>query len=266
MENSRTTALQEVRSQTAEAREELRASQWKLTAAVVVAGTMMSVGLKRRSPGGTAVALAGGALLYQGLQSQRRALSAVARSARRALTGEEARHGQLIQVEHTLTVGRPVEELYRLWREPSTLSRLVEHFADVTPTADGGQHWRIHGPLGRDVSWDSHLVEERPPEFHGWESTEDSPMKTRGWVRFRPAPANEGTEVTLHLAFLPPGGALAEALAQRMRGLPAMQVAKTLRRFKSLAETGEIPKEDAPKGYEHIKQKVDGYVRNVFTS
>ncbi|RKG69993.1 SRPBCC family protein [Corallococcus sp. CA054B] len=266
MASSRTTALQEVRTQTTEAREELRSAQWKLTGTAVVAGTMMSVGLKRRSLGGTAVALAGGALLYRGLQSQRRALFEVARSARRALTGEEARHGQLIEVERTITVERPMDELYRLWRDPSTLSRLVEHFAEVTPTADGGRHWRIHGPLGRDVSWDSHLAEERPPEFHSWESTENSPMKTRGWVRFRPDPANGVTVVTLHLAFLPPGGALAEALAQRMRGIPAMQVTKTLRRFKSLAETGEIPTEDAPKGYASIKQKVDGYVRNVFTS
>ncbi|MBZ4333852.1 SRPBCC family protein [Corallococcus sp. AS-1-12] len=266
MASSRTTALREVRSQAAEAREELRAGQWKLTASVVVAGTMMSVGMKRRSLGGTAVALAGGALLYQGLQSQRRALSEVARKVRRALTGEDARPPQLIEVEHTLTVGRPVEELYRLWREPSTLSRLMERFAEVTPTAGDGRHWRIHGPLGREVSWDSRLVEERPPEFHSWESTEDSPMKTRGWARFRPAAENEGTEVTLHLAFSPPGGVLGEALAKRMRGVPAMQVTKVLRSFKSLAETGEIPSEDAPKGYAFLKQKVDGYMRNVFTS
>ncbi|NRD63241.1 SRPBCC family protein [Corallococcus exiguus] len=262
MTSSRTTALREVRSQ---ATEELRSGQWKLTAAVVVAGTMMSVGMKRRSLGGTVVALAGGAVLYGGLQSQRRALASVARKARRALTGKEARHGQLIEVEHTLTVGRPVEELYRLWREPSTLSRLMEHFAEVTPTAGDGRHFRIHGPLGREVSWDSRLVEERAPEFHSWESTEDSPVKTRGWVRFRPAP-NGGTEVTLHQAFSPPGGALGEALAKRMRGVPAMQVRKVLRSFKSLAETGVIPTEDAPKGYGFFKQKVDGYMRNVFTS
>ncbi|NNB94176.1 SRPBCC family protein [Corallococcus exiguus] len=262
MTSSRTTALREVRSQ---ATEELRSGQWKLTAAVVVAGTMMSVGMKRRSLGGTVVALAGGAVLYGGLQSQRRALASVARKAHRALTGKEARHGQLIEVEHTLTVGRPVEELYRLWREPSTLSRLMEHFAEVTPTAGDGRHFRIHGPLGREVNWDSRLVEERAPEFHSWESTEDSPVKTRGWVRFRPAP-NGGTEVTLYQAFSPPGGALGEALAKRMRGVPAMQVRKVLRSFKSLAETGVIPTEDAPKGYGFFKQKVDGYVRNVFTS
>ncbi|MBN9684167.1 MULTISPECIES: SRPBCC family protein [unclassified Corallococcus] len=266
MASSRTTALRDIRAQTAEAREQLRAEQWKLTGTVVAAGTMMSVGLKRRSLGGTVVALAGGALLYRGLQSQRRALAAVARAARRAVTGEETRHGQLVEVEHTLIVRRPIRELYRLWREPSTLSRLMEHFADVTPTVGEGRHFRIHGPLGREVSWDSRLVEERAPEFHSWESTEDSPMKSSGWVRLRPAPESGGTEVTLHLAFQPPGGALAEALAQRMRGIPATQVAKVLRRFKSLAETGEISTEDTPKGYELIKQKVNGYKRAVFTS
>ncbi|RKH55264.1 SRPBCC family protein [Corallococcus aberystwythensis] len=237
MPSSRTTALREAPSQAAASQEDLLTKRWGPAASTVVAATLMSLGLRRRSLGGTVVALASGALLYRGLHSRRRSLS----TERRASTGEEARRVQFTQVEHTLTVGRPADVLYRLWSEPSTLSLLMAHFAEVTPTAGNGRHWRIHGPFGREVSWDSRLVEDRPPELHRWESTEDSPMKTRGWVRFKPAPSDWGTEVTLHLEFAPPGGAVAEALAKRMRGIPSMQVMKALRRFKSLAETGEIP-------------------------
>ncbi|NOK17113.1 SRPBCC family protein [Corallococcus carmarthensis] len=242
MASSRTMALHEARPQENTSGEDLLSQRWSKTASAVVAGTLMSLGLKRRSLGGTLVALAGGALLYQGLGSRRHAPATVARRARRALKGGEARRGKhLLEVERTITVGRPADVLYRLWREPSTLSRLMANFADVTPTDGDGRHWQVHGPLGREMSWDSHLVEDRPPEFMRWESTGNSPMETGGWVRFKPAPANWGTEVTLHLAFSPPGGVLAEALAKRLHAIPAMQMMKTLRRFKSLAETGEMP-------------------------
>lgn len=192
----------------------------------------MSLGLRRRSLGGTMVALASGALLYRGLHG---------RTARRPATGEQARRGPFVEVERTITVGRSAEELYRLWRDPFTLRRLMAGFADVSPTEGDVQHWEIQEPLGRKLRFDSRVVEDRPAEFMRWESTQDSPVRTHGSVRFRPAPADWGTEVTLHLAFLPPGGVLVEALAQRLRVIPSLRVMTALRRFKSLAETGELP-------------------------
>ncbi|WP_375760316.1 SRPBCC family protein [Corallococcus exercitus] len=239
MASSRTMAPREAPPREASSQEDVLPGRWSQAASTVVAGTLMSLGLRRRSLGGTMMALASGALLYQGLHSRKRATGA--RTAGRAPASKEARRGHGIEVERTLTVGRPAEVLYRLWREPSTLSLLMADFAVVRPTAGDGRHWEIQEPLGRKVSFDSHVVEDRSPEFIRWESTEDSPVETQGWVRFTPAPANWGTEVTLHLAFVPPGGALVEALANRMRAIPTMRVMKALRRFKSLAETGEIP-------------------------
>lgn len=235
MANSRTTtALQEIRSRGEESWEGVRSGQWNKAATAVVAAALMSLGLKRRSFGGTVVALAGGALLYRGLQG---------RTSRRAATGDQAR-GHFIELEHTLTVGRPAEALYRLWREPFTLNRLMAGFAEVTPTDGDGRHWELREPLGRTLSFDSRVVEDRPAELIRWESTEGSAVKTQGWVRFRPAPADWGTEVTLHVAFSPPGGPLVEALAQRLRAIPGLRVMTALRRFKSLAETGELPSLD----------------------
>ncbi|WP_158624978.1 SRPBCC family protein [Corallococcus terminator] len=207
----------------------------------MVAGTLVSLGLRRRSFGGTVVALASGALLYQGLHSRRRSPAAGDRLIRHASPSEDAPAARAIQVERTLTVGQPAELLYRLWRMPETLGRIMGHFAEVTRTGEDSLHWKLHGPLGRTLEWDSRIVEDRPPEFIRWESTHGNALATQGWVRFRPAPTDGGTEVTLHLELLPPGGVLAEALAKRLSGIPALQSLKALRRFKSLAETGEIP-------------------------
>ncbi|RYZ42721.1 MAG: SRPBCC family protein [Myxococcaceae bacterium] len=221
--------------------EELLSSHWGQAASAVLAGTFVSLGLRRRSFGGTVVALTSGALLYQGLHSRRRATPGGARTARGPPSSEQAGRTPTTHVERTITVGRPAEVLYRLWRDPQTLGRLMAPFADVKPTGGSGQHWKLHGPLGRTLEWDSRVVEERTPEFIRWESIGGGALAGQGWVRLRPAPANWGTEVTLHLAFSPPGRALAGALAKRLHGLPALPLMKVLRRFKSLAETGEMP-------------------------
>jgi uncharacterized membrane protein len=61
-------------------------------------------------------------------------------------------------------------------------------------------------------------------------------------VRFRPAPNDLGTEVTLSLRFEPQAVPLGSAMAALFGGAPGKLLAtKALHRFKSLAETGEVP-------------------------
>jgi uncharacterized membrane protein len=143
------------------------------------------------------------------------------------------------RVERSLTIGRSADELYRVWRDPQTLPRLMADFADVTILDDTRAHWRVPTSLGRSLEWDAQTVEEQPGTLVRWQSV--AGMAGEGGVRFRPAPGDRGTEVTLHLHFDPPGGALGEGIARVFRGLPKVAAAKALRRFKSLAETGEIP-------------------------
>jgi uncharacterized membrane protein len=90
--------------------------------------------------------------------------------------------------------------------------------------------------------WDAQITEERPGELLRWSSLGDAELPNEGTVRFAPAPAEWGTEVSLHLRFGPPGGALGRAAANLLPVIPRMAVDKALRRFKSLAETGEIPR------------------------
>jgi uncharacterized membrane protein len=211
-------------------------------ASSVLGGALLALGLRRRSLGGTAMALASGGLLYRSITGRGPVLPmpgtrAPARLGRR----EAAARAEARAVERSITVGRPAEALYRLWRAPENLSRIMAHFAEVTATGDGRTHWRVHGPLGRTLEWDSQLVEDHPGESLRWESVGRAELPSEGSVRFRPAPGDWGTEVTLSTRFRPPGGALGQALSERLHIVPRMLVGRALRRFKSLAETGEIP-------------------------
>ena len=211
-------------------------------------GALLLFGLRRRSLPGRTAALAGGWLLYRGIGG-RKGLDRV-----RGLAASVGERGvgtrEPASVEKSVTVGRPAEELYGLWRDPESLAAIMAHFAEVTPAEDGDggdggdgtrQHWEVRGPADRSVSWDSEIVEERPGELLRWESLPGADLPNEGSVRFRDAPDDRGTAVTLSMRFDPPGGRLGDAAAEYLGVLPEAVTMKSLRRFKSLAETGEMP-------------------------
>ena len=146
------------------------------------------------------------------------------------------------EVERSITVGKPADELRRCWLDPATLPQLMKGFATVRAVGDGRTHWKIEGPLGRAYEWDSATEDDRPGKGIRWRSLPNAAIANEGSVRFRPAPADRGTVVTLQLRFDPPGGALGDAAVTLLGTTPLdLAVDAALRRFKSLAETGEIP-------------------------
>ena len=216
-------------------RREPKEGQVERVASALVGGTLLTLGLRRRSLGGAAVALASGAPLYRGIRGRGQRLKDL---------GEQREAGAQAaakKVERSITIQKPAEELHRLWREPQNLAHVMGHFAEISSAAEDRLHWKVRGPLGRSVEWDSRIVEDRPGELLRWESLEGAMLPTRGSVSFRSAPGDWGTEVVLHLDFQPPAGVLGQAVVKRMGVVPSKLVDKALRRFKSLAETGEIP-------------------------
>lgn len=134
----------------------------------------------------------------------------------------------------------PKDELYRRWRDPDTLRRIMAPFADVQPTGDGQTRWSAGHDLG---SWDMRLVDDQPGAFLRWEAQgEGDALIREASVRFRAAAGNRGTVVTLRVSLDPPGGMVGR-IATRMLGntVPAALASKSLHYFKALVQTGEIP-------------------------
>lgn len=216
--------------------------QLERMASAVLGGALLTLGLGRRSLGGTAVALASGGLLARGFTGRRGGLRALGAG----LAGRGEQRGLRAQVapaevERVLTIGRPAEELHRLWRDPQALAAIMAHFAEVTPVDADRTHWKVRSPIGRSLEWDARIVEERPGELLRWESLEGAELPSEGTLSFRRAPGDWGTEASLWMRFRPPGGALGAALMKRLQLVPRVLAQRSLRRFKSLAETGEIP-------------------------
>lgn len=148
------------------------------------------------------------------------------------------------EVQRSITIEKPADELHRLWREPETLPKVMGHFAEVAPTGEDRARWTVRGPLGPTFEWETEIVEERVGEVVRWTSLPGADPPNAGTLSFRPATSDRGTVVTLRLRFDPPGGMLGDAVVRLLGGPPAGIVSKSLRYFKSLAETGEIPTTD----------------------
>lgn len=221
---------------------ELVGDRVKTAVSAALGGALLVRGLGRRSLRGAATALLGGWLLSRALGEDARIRRAL-RSRIGADSGEDDRTETVTttEVSRSTTVGRPADELYEAWRDPDTFSQVVGDTIDVTSLDEDRLRWTVHGPRDRDVSWETHIVEAEPGEFLRWETPADAMLPNEGTVRFRPASGDRGTVVTLSISFDPPGGTLGQAALKRLGILPETFAGETLRRFKSLVESGEIP-------------------------
>jgi uncharacterized membrane protein len=157
-----------------------------------------------------------------------------------------------IKVERSVTVGKPRQELYRIWRNFENLPRFMTHLQKVSVDQLGGDkrsHWVAKAPLGREIEWDSEITEERENEYLAWQSLPGSIVENMGSVEFADAPQGRGTIVKVTMQYHPIGGSMAAAFAKLFGEEPDVQVREDLRHFKQIMETGEIPSvEGQPSG------------------
>jgi uncharacterized membrane protein len=143
-----------------------------------------------------------------------------------------------IHVEHSVTINRPVAEVYRFWRNFENLPKFMQHLEQVAMRDGGISHWVARGPGGMKVEWDARIINEIENKVIGWQSLEGSRVSTAGAVNFDES--DRGTIVHVHLQYNPPGGKLGAVVAWLAGEEPNIQVREDLRRFKQLMETGEI--------------------------
>ncbi|MGL5079802.1 MAG: SRPBCC family protein, partial [Waterburya sp.] len=67
-----------------------------------------------------------------------------------------------IQVEKTVTINRPANELYNYWRNLTNLPSFMKHLKSVTNIDQTGQksHWVANAPLNLNVEWDAQIVKD----------------------------------------------------------------------------------------------------------
>ena len=162
---------------------------------------------------------------------------------REALGGSRGVH-----VRESLTIMRPVDEVFSFWRDLTGLPSFMRHLERVEPRPGNRTYWVVRGPGGIRVGWEAELVNEVENELIAWRSVPGADVVSAGSVNFRPAPRG-GTELRVHLQYSPPAGRAGAWVATLLGRDPAGQIREDLRRVKQLLETGEIATaQDQPTG------------------
>lgn len=142
-------------------------------------------------------------------------------------------------VGRSVTINRPVDELYRYFRDFSNLPNFMENIISIEVRDDTLSHWVVKAPAGATVAWDARVTQEEPGRLIAWTSEPGADVTNSGKIEFRDA-GDRGTVVTATIAYDPPGGIIGKAIAKLFQREPAIQARRDLRRFKQLMETGEI--------------------------
>lgn len=146
-------------------------------------------------------------------------------------------------IVRSVTINRPVDEVYAFYRDLSNAPLYMEDIVHVEER-DGVAHW-----VGKDAEWDSEITQDLPREELTWQAENSS-----GRAQFEDV-AGRGTVLTFTTAYDQPTGIIGKAVGVLTQKDPNMQVRRTLRRLKQLLETGEIATNARTKRM-HAEEKV----------
>jgi len=145
-----------------------------------------------------------------------------------------------VNVLGSVTIDRSIEELYRFWRNLENLPYFMRHLESVERVTDTISHWRAKGPAGTTLEWDAEIFNEEPNKLIAWRSLDGADVVSAGSVNFDSAGA-DGTRVTVHLQYSPPGGKIGAAIAKWLGRDAETGIRQDLLRFKQMVEAGERP-------------------------
>ena len=142
------------------------------------------------------------------------------------------------RVHESVEVQAPVGDIFAYWSNFENFSNFMQNVEEVRMTGEGTSHWRVKGPLGKNVEFEARTTEMDPNRGIGWNTVEGEVM-TSGEVRFEEIqPDRTRVEVTMNYAD-PPGGKAGEIVADVISN-PEREMREDLQNFARLVERGEV--------------------------
>lgn len=142
------------------------------------------------------------------------------------------------KVEHSISIERPPEELYRFWRKLDNLPNIMRHVRAVEVVNDRLSHWTISTlPGAPTIEWDAEIINEVTNERIGWRTLHGATVAHAGSVEFQPEGDGSATRLTVILQYDPPAGPVGAAIASWLGQDPKQTIAEELSRFKENMES-----------------------------
>ena len=146
-----------------------------------------------------------------------------------------------IRVNKAINIFAPIDEVYQFWRNFENFSLFMSHVREIT-TRDDVSNWKVAGPAGTTVEFQSRVNQDIPNELISWQTLPDSQVQSAGFVRFDEN-RDGSTRVTVQMHYVPPAGAVGHAVAQLFGVDPRQAMNEDLIRLKTLLEEGKTSAE-----------------------
>jgi uncharacterized membrane protein len=191
----------------------------------IAGASMIIAGAARRSAPGAGIALIGGALLGRSIGN----LPLV------RLFGLRSAVDEGVWVHKTIHVDAPPDEAYACWRNVENFPAFMSHVREIRKIDDARYHWKVDGPAGVPVGWDSQITADVPGELIAWKTVDGSVVQSAGVVQFEPA-SHGGTRIHVRMSYRPPANRVGHTVARLFGRDPKHQIDGDLMRFKTFIE------------------------------
>jgi len=193
-----------------------------------VGGSLLTLyGLKRKGLAGPILSTAGLLLTARGMTNLDT----------NSLLGLGTR-GNGIRVQKTVNINAPIDEVYRFWHNFENFPLFMDHVKEIS-VENGISNWKVAGPAGSSMEFQSHITRDVPNESIAWETIPDSQIHHSGVVRFEEN-WDGGTRVTVQLIYLPPAGVVGHKVAELFGVDPRQAMQDDLTRLKALLEVNRM--------------------------
>jgi len=145
-----------------------------------------------------------------------------------------------VKITTSMTVNKPVSEVYNAWRTLTNLPLFMDHLHSVAEIDQHKSEWKakIPGGLGT-VSWQAEILMDEPNKLLSWHSMPGSTIDNSGKVKFTDNGTSTDVEVTI--SYHAPLGKAGEIAAKLFNPVFERMVTRDIENFKKYIEVGTAP-------------------------
>ena len=184
---------------------EVNVSKWERVA-MIVAGSYLLYRALTKKDKSIPEGIAGGTMLARGISGYCPAYA--------AFGADQKSSNQTVNIRESITINKPVHEVYSFWRKLENLPTFMEHLEKVEELDNITSEWKANGPAGiGSLSWKAQILMDEKDQMISWQSLPDSTVNNAGKVVFKDLGGNK-TSIDVTISYQAPLGKLGESAAK----------------------------------------------------
>lgn len=144
-----------------------------------------------------------------------------------------------VTIKTSVTIDKPVEEVYAFWRKLENLPKFMTHLKTVTEKNATHSHWVAKGPAGiGTLSWDAKVLMEEEDRLLSWQSLPGASVSNAGKVIFKQR-GSSSTELDVTISYHAPLGDAGEMAGKLLNPLFEKMILEDIQGLKIFLEEGK---------------------------